>query len=741
MPKRKKSFNWFKQKKKVNTSTFPGGTTDTGPTALPSTSGYDWSVCDDDSANSHFLQPRPPQQKGCGCHKEMNPRFFKGNSKHKRCTCNRPATESDVTRGFLRKQDRESERHPTMTPEKDCQLRSTSQEVQESIATDVGTVPSLTHATEDAEMLQLSQEIQDIQIQEAPLSELPDLQVQVASSQSQAQNATNTASCTINETEVVAVKPFYGGPMTKRCQYCDAKLFLHEKSNCCHNGKVSLPDLSPYPQELHELLTGNSSKSRNFQENIRRYNSGMAFASMGASIAIPKGTGPYVYRIHGQIYHQSGCLHPPDGQRRQYGQLYILEGKEATETRMANDVNLPCREDIFQELHMIMQSVSPYAAAYKHMHEVELQNPSEEVKMYIKRAVDQRRYNEPRHDEVAAVFVGKDGAPPVDVDIAVHPRNQPLQQIKTMSSNLDPMIYPLLFPRGDLGWSPDMKHTEERKTEKRNRTTMLQFYSYRLAVRDAFSAIHKSKKLFQQYLVDAYCKHEANQLSFCRLNQRRLRVDLYRGLEDYVNNQAAEQGLHPGRIVVLPSSHQGSPRAMQQNYQDAMSIVAKYGRPDLFLTYTCNPRIPEITENLDGERPENRPDIVARVYKLHLEKLIRDITDHHVLGVPVCHLRVIEFQKRGLPHCHMLITLRHEDKLRDAEDIDRLISAEIPDPAKDPELHKIVTTSMIHGPCGSLNPHSVCMDGGKCNILLVKFRVRPGGPLARRLSPPNTGIV
>ena len=156
----------------------------------------------------------------------------------------------------------------------------------------------------------------------------------------------------------------------------------------------------------------------------------MAFASMGASMAIPKGSGPYIYRIHGQIYHQSGCLHPADGHRRQYGQLYILEGKEATQMRMANEVNLPCREDIFQELHTIMQANSPYAAAYKHMSEVELQNPSQEVRMYIKRAADQRRYNQPRHDEVAAVFVGKDGAPPIDVDIAVHPRNQPLQQIK-----------------------------------------------------------------------------------------------------------------------------------------------------------------------------------------------------------------------------------------------------------------------------------------------------------------------
>ena len=97
---------------------------------------------------------------------------------------------------------------------------------------------------------------------------------------------------------------------------------------------------------------------------------------------------------------------------------------------------------------------------------------------------------------------------------------------------------------------------------------------------------------------------------------------------------------------------------MQQNYQDAMAIVAKYGKLDLFVTYTCNPKVQDITENLrDNEHPEHHPDLVSRVYRLHLAELLRDIKDRHILGVPVAHIHVIEFQKRSLPHCHMLIIL------------------------------------------------------------------------------------
>ena len=178
---------------------------------------------------------------------------------------------------------------------------------------------------------------------------------------------------------------------------------------------------------------------------------------------------------------------------------------------------------------------------------------------------------------------------------------------------------------------------------------------------------------------------------------------------------------------------------MQQNYQDAMSIVTKFGKPDLFLTFTCNPKCEDILQALpEGQRPEDRPDIVARVYKLHLKELLHDIKTEHVLGVPVAHVRVIEFQKRGLPHAHILIILSEECKLRNGDHIDTIISAEIPDQLSDPQLYEIVKSTMVHGPCGILNPHCVCMEDGVCSKDYPKeFQERTimntdGYPLYRR---------
>ena len=110
----------------------------------------------------------------------------------------------------------------------------------------------------------------------------------------------------------------------------------------------------------------------------------------------------------------------------------------------------------------------------------------------------------------------------------------------------------------------------------------------------------------------------------------------------------------------------------------------------------------------------HRPDLVARVFKLKLEQLRQDILKNGVLGKVVASVHVIEFQKRGLPHAHFLIHFAEEDKLHNADDIDRLICAEIPDQNEEPELYEIVKSCMMHGPCGPFNPDCICMDRGKC---------------------------
>ena len=64
--------------------------------------------------------------------------------------------------------------------------------------------------------------------------------------------------------------------------------------------------------------------------------------------------------------------------------------------------------------------------------------------------------------------------------------------------------------------------------------------------------------------------------------------------------------------------------------------------------------------------------------------------------------------------CPMHIGVASRKKIRPFQ-VNQIISAEIPCTDEDPLLHKTVTTNMIHGPCGVLNPTSPCMQNGICS--------------------------
>ena len=154
-------------------------------------------------------------------------------------------------------------------------------------------------------------------------------------------------------------------------------------------------------------------------------------------------------------------------------------------------------------------------------------------------------------------------------------------------------------------------------------------------------------------------------------------------------------------MIILPSTFIGSPRYMEQLYQDAMAVVRKKGKPDLFITMTYNPNWKEIQANLlQGQKASDRPDLCSKVFNIKKKILIDLIVKNKIFGITIVHLYVIEFQKRGLPHVHLLVFLHQLHKLRTVEGVNRIISAEIPNPDENPILHEIVMRNMIHGPCG-----------------------------------------
>lgn len=102
----------------------------------------------------------------------------------------------------------------------------------------------------------------------------------------------------------------------------------------------------------------------------------------------------------------------------------------------------------------------------------------------------------------------------------------------------------------------------------------------------------------------------------------------------------------------------------------------------------------------------------------------------------------VEWQKRGLPHAHILLWL--QDGIR-PDQIDSVISAELPDPNQSPRIFEILSKHMIHC-CGASNPAAICMKDNKCTKKFPrKFpnetqTGRDGYPLYKRRSPNEGGF-
>jgi hypothetical protein len=198
--------------------------------------------------------------------------------------------------------------------------------------------------------------------------------------------------------------------------------------------------------------------------------------------------------------------------------------------------------------------------------------------------------------------------------------------------------------------------------EKAKKLTMLDFFAYRLHWRkegvhpnNKFDPLFYAKRLFQQYAVDAFSKVEENNLNYLRKpeQQKKLRAEHYETLKKFVEERANDRNLKPGTPVVLPSTFAGSTRHMAQEYKDAMAIVRKKGKNgiDYFLTMTANPDWEEVVASLPRDangtllqKAIDRPDIVARVFKLKLDEMLKDVFESKIFGEIAGYAWTLEYQ-------------------------------------------------------------------------------------------------
>ncbi|KAE8257116.1 hypothetical protein A4X13_0g2570 [Tilletia indica] len=538
------------------------------------------------------------------------------------------------------------------------------------------------------------------------------------------------------------------------CSHCHAFHFNAERTSsvsanrfgrCCKNGHTRLPNIFQVPDGMQNLYQGTGEISTRFRRHIREYNNAFAFLSTGGhrDMSVAGQMGVYTFKIQGQLYHRLGSLRPAQNDRPQFAQIYFFStNSDTTAALRTSGPYSHLDPDTVRALQSILNTINPYASFLRSSIDMldQLASTGSEVGVRFIHpgptgGHDPRLYNLPRSNEVAALIRDNANAGGYGRDLVMQYRSGRIQYIDESHPSFLALRFPMLNPAGHSGWSwyiPRKDNPRELFSEDANiaaearaaaqerndlargvganggsvKVSLEMFHCFHLFQRPTFSALFYAGALFQEYVVDAWAVCEQNRLRFVRYNQSKLRADLYCGVFDALMNGTDLH--HVGVQVILPSSFTQGPRYLQSKYHDAMALVRKYGKPDVFLTITCHPAWPEIQQHLKPfQTASDRPDLVSRVFSLKLKHLIHLLKTDKVFGQVVAIVWSVEFQKRGLPHAHILITLAAKDKLRCAEDIDSVVCAELPCPVAEPDLHRHVLGQMIHGPCTPAKP---CMQ-------------------------------
>ncbi|XP_052152036.1 uncharacterized protein LOC127770382 [Oryza glaberrima] len=439
-------------------------------------------------------------------------------------------------------------------------------------------------------------------------------------------------------------------------------------------------------------------------------------------------TGFYTFRAHGQMYHNISSF-GTNGSDPKHLELYFYDDDPSLEHRYRR-----CRQELYeqdQEVVNILTNVlrgNPYAEQFRSLGQIENLEDCR-VMLNLDQRLDQRTYNVPISSEVAAVWVeGNERRKTFEKSVILHGNNNDIQGIRSYYGCYDPLSYPLFFPKAELGWHADIPKfgvkVEDIMKARQNRNnsdedpdsgsrlcvSVRDYYCYKFQMRPGiFNPILHGGRLLQQFAVDTYNKIESSRLDYIWNHQKEIRADLYQSLLDSINT-GENKGSAIGKRTVLASSFIGGPRDKLRRYMDAMTLVRKYGKPDIFLTMTCNPNWEEIIHELKfGQTPQDRPDLIVRVFKAKLEEMKKQLFEKGILGIVQAYTYVVEFQKRGLPHAHFLLIMTKKYKYTHSKQYDRVISAELPNQSKYPELYTMVIKHMMHGPCGELNHYCPCM--------------------------------
>jgi hypothetical protein len=514
---------------------------------------------------------------------------------------------------------------------------------------------------------------------------------------------------------VVADLPHFLGVMDVVCPHCSARFFKSEVFHCCSNGAVELPLWRPPPAELSTLLSQDA-----FRSKIRAYNCAMSLASSVFTDLTPRDAGPATFKMAGRSWRLlPKSLEPCVNGEHKFAQIYSMPVSEATDRRshlLANSTLGVLNPSWLESLHTMLLTHNPLVRSF-----VQSYNSSVDWSIAIGSIDPQAAAN---NDSMVGLLLNGGS----DIKTTVVPLRgdgvpgRGLIIVPDLDPYYQPLHFVLLFPFGDPQWGMHLSRIKD-NNRKRKRSSApvtvndyLKFHIQRRSAADSDTcSIHEFGRLFEEWFVDCFLQSENHKLKYLKYNQSKFRTETRAKLRQQLFDSCPPRQIG-SPATRLPSSFLRGHRFFRELYSDAMTLPAKFGGIDYFLTFTTNPSWPEITDNAKTSNGMNSPDLYCRVFHLKMVALLHDVLHNGVLGVVVAYTFAVEFQQRGLPHLHALFFVRDEDKPRTPADVDKRVVAQLPDANVEPNYFQLVKKHMIHGPCGCLNPKHYCMKNGECRF-------------------------
>lgn len=403
------------------------------------------------------------------------------------------------------------------------------------------------------------------------------------------------------------------------CAYCGARLLRGEEiSFCCQKGRKVVPALPALPQNISSIAAEQPGQISNLS---RRINNLFCFTAIGATSGFQHWqTFQGSVAITGRMYHRVLDVSTPNHSMH----WFLYDERERETAGLQWSVNSDWTRAVKEDL----DTFNPYVHHLRRFHE----HPSEATTRL----------------ELSDVSTGGDFAAIMHANNStqVRPRSILIWRnseseptfVPIFSRHYEPLQYPLLFPHGTLGWglssNPDNPDHLIRSTE----LTQREWYKGRLLTDDRFLTFGR---LTSEYLCDMYSRIEEERLQFIR-----------RGRLSHILEQDPDADTSTVDIK-LPTSFLGSRSWASEETADSLAIARAFGRPSFFITMTFNADWPELRSRLKpGQSAFDVPVLVARVFKQRLKRLLDLI--RHKFGHLIYMIKVIEFQKRGYPHAHIV---------------------------------------------------------------------------------------